>query len=135
VRSKAKALTGWLYRVEAAWPSLRVESVEDSVLEVDLGGQVKLSARIFLDSLTPDDVVVESMMGRVGANGELTDPAATPMQAREQSSPGSHLFQCVVQPKARSGLYGYAIRVLPRHPSALSSFLPGLILWAGHLPS
>jgi starch phosphorylase len=133
--SKAKALTGWLYRVEAAWPRLRVESVEDSVLEVDLGGQVKLAARVFLDSLTPEDVVVESMMGRVNADGELTDLAATPMQAGQQSSPGNYHFQCSVQPKARSGLYGYAIRVLPRHPSALSSFLPGLILWAGNCSS
>jgi starch phosphorylase len=133
--SKAKAFTGWLYRVEAAWPRLRLESVEGSVLEVDLGGQVKLSARVFLDSLTPEDIMVESMMGRVGADGELTDLAATPMHAGEQSSPGNYLFQCVIQPKARSGLYGYAIRVLPRHPSALSPFLPGLILWAGNCPS
>jgi starch phosphorylase len=133
--SKAKAFTEWLYRVEAAWPHLRVESVEDSVAEVDLGGQVKLSARVFLDSLTPEDVAVESMMGRVNADGELTDLAATPMQACEQSPPGSYLFQCAIQPKARSGLYGYAIRVLPRHPSALSPFLPGLILWAGNCPA
>jgi glycogen phosphorylase len=79
--------------------------------------------------------VVESMMGRVNADGELTDLAATPMQAGQQSSPGNYHFQCSVQPKARSGLYGYAIRVLPRHPSALSSFLPGLILWAGNCSS
>jgi starch phosphorylase len=90
---------------------------------------------VFLDSLTPEDVVVESMMGRVNADGELTDLAATPMQAGQQSSPGNYHFQCSVQPKARSGLYGYAIRVLPRHPSALSSFLPGLILWAGNCSS
>ena len=133
--SKAKAFTEWLYRVEAAWPHLRVESVEDSVPEVDLGGQVKLSARVFLDSLTPEDVAVESMMGRVNADGELTDLAATPMRACEQISPGSYPFQCSIQPKARSGLYGYAIRVLPRHRSALSSFLPGLILWAGNCPA
>jgi len=35
--SKAKALKAWLSRVEAAWPRLRVESVEDGVHEVDLG--------------------------------------------------------------------------------------------------
>jgi glycogen phosphorylase len=129
--SKAKALTAWLGRVEAAWPRLRVESVEDSAHEVDLGGQVQLSARVFLDSLTPEDVVVESLMGRVGADGEITDLTASAMQECGQNSPGSYTYQCGIQPKVRSGLYGYAIRVLPTHPSARNRFLPGLILWAG----
>jgi starch phosphorylase len=129
--SKAKALTAWLSRVEAAWPRLRVESVEDSVHEIDLGGQVQLSVRVFLDSLTPDDIVVESLVGRVSANGEITDFAASSMQACGQSSLGSYTFQCDIQPKVGSGLYGYAVRVLPSHPSARNRFLPGLILWAG----
>jgi starch phosphorylase len=129
--SKAKALTAWLSKVEKAWLRLRVESVEDSVSEIELGGQVQLSARVALDSLTPEDVVVESVIGRVNADGEFTDFAASPMQACGQNSPGSYTFQCAIQPKVGSGLYGYAIRVLPRHPSALSRFLPGLILWAG----
>jgi starch phosphorylase len=132
--SQAKALSVWLDRIEAAWPRLRVESVEDSAREIDLGGQVQLSARIFLDSLTPEDVVVESLVGRVTADGEITDVIATAMQECGQSSPGSYTFQCGIQPKVRSGLYGYAIRVLPTHPSARNRFLPGLILWAENCP-
>ena len=31
---------------------------------------------------------------------------------------------------AQSGLYGYAIRVLPKHSDALTPFMPGLNLWA-----
>jgi starch phosphorylase len=132
---KAKDLTAWLNRVEKAWPRLRVDSVEDSVSEIDLGDRVPVSARVFLDSLTPEDVVVENVMGRVNADGEFTDFAASTMQACGQSSPGSYDFQSAIQPKIRSGLYGYAIRVLPRHRSTLSRFLPGLILWAGNCPA
>jgi glycogen phosphorylase len=127
---KAKAFTGWLGRVEAAWPRLRVESVGDGALEIDLGKEVHLSAQVFLDSLTPEDVVVESLVGRVSADGEITDFAASSMKACGQSSPGTYSFQCDIHPKVRSGLYGYAIRVLPSHPSAQNRFLPGLILWA-----
>ncbi len=132
--SKAKALTAWLNRVEAAWPRLRVESVQESVPEIDFGSQVQLSARVFLDSLTPEDVVVESVMGRLSADREFADFAVSPMQVCGQSSPGSYTFQCAIQPKVRSGLYGYTIRVLPSHPSARNRFLPGLILWAGNCP-
>ncbi len=132
--SKARALTAWHSKVEAAWPRLRVESVEDRVQEIDLGSLVRLSARVFLDSLTCDDVVVESLVGRVRADGEITDFVASPMQACGEASLGSYNFQCDIQPKVRSGLYGYAIRVLPSHPSAQNRFLPGLILWAGSCP-
>ena len=81
-------------------------------------------------TLTPEDVAVEIVLGRVNADGELIDFAVTPMQAAEQSGPSTYLFRSAIQPIARSGLYGYAIRVLPRHADSLTRFLPGLILWA-----
>ena len=132
---KARDLTAWLSRVEQAWPHLRVESVENNVPEIDLGDHIQLSARVFLETLTPEDVVVESVIGRVNADGEFKDFAASPMQACGQGSPGGYTFESAIQPKIRSGLYGYAIRVLPRHPSTQNRFLPGLILWAGDCPS
>jgi starch phosphorylase len=77
---RAKDMAAWLSRVEEAWPRLRVESVEDSVPEMDLGDRVQVSARVFLDALSPDDVVVESVLGRVGGNGEIGEFTTTPMQ-------------------------------------------------------
>jgi glycogen phosphorylase len=130
--SQATHLAAWLSRVEKAWPRLRVDSVEDSVPEIDLGNRVQVSARVYLDSLTPEDVAVESVMGRVSAHEEITDFEATAMQPCGAGASGSYTFKCVIQPKTGSGLYGYAIRVLPRHPHQQSSFLPGLILWAGN---
>ena len=115
-----------------AWPRLRIDSINDSVPELALGASLELSAKVFLDTLTADDVTVESVVGRVSADGELTDFVTTPMQAREPDFSGSYVFHSLVQPTARSGMYGFAIRVLPRHANSLSPFLPGLILWAGN---
>jgi hypothetical protein len=36
----------------------------------------------------------------------------------------------VVRPSARSGMHGYAIRLLPKHADSVNAFLPGLIKWA-----
>jgi starch phosphorylase len=129
--SKAMKLAAWLSRIEQSWPRLRIESVDDSVPEIDLRARLEVSAKVFLDTLTPEDVTVESVMGRVSADGEITDFTATPMQSCEHNSSGTYVFHSVVQPTTRSGQYGYAIRVLPNHPHSLSPFLPGLILWAG----
>jgi starch phosphorylase len=130
--SHAMALAAWLNKVEKAWPRLRIESVGDSVSEIELGAQLTVSAKVFLDTLTPEDVTVESVMGPITADGEIADSVATPMQSSERDASGNYLFNSVVQPATRSGLYGYGIRVLPRHAHSLSRFVPGLILWAGN---
>ena len=129
-RSEGIQLAAWLNKMEQAWPRLRIDSVDESVLEIELGAPLEMSATVFLDTLTPDDVTVESVLGRISADGEITDFVATPMQSRERNSAGMHVFHSVVQPTTRSGMYGYAIRLLPKHPQLLTPFLPGLILWA-----
>jgi starch phosphorylase len=130
--SKAMQLAAWLSKVEKAWPLLRIDSVDESDSELGLGGRLEVSASVFLETLTPEDVTLECVVGRVSANGEITDFVSTSMQSREPDSSGSYVFHTVIQPTTRSGMYGYAIRVLPRHAHSLSPFLPGLILWAGN---
>jgi starch phosphorylase len=70
------------------------------------------------------------LTGLVDPDGSLQDPVVIPMQLSEQQPSGTYLFQAVIQPTARSGLHGYAIRVLPNHPDSLGPFLLGLIKWA-----
>jgi starch phosphorylase len=130
--AKAMQLAAWLSKVENAWPRLRIDSVDESAPELALGASLQLSAKVFLDTLTPEDVTVESVVGRVRADGELTDIVTCRMQSRPSDSTGSYVFHSLVQPTTRSGMYGFAIRVLPRHVNSLTPFLPGLILWAGN---
>src|SRR5262250_3200343 len=85
-------LASWRSRVEQAWPRLRVESVEDSGPEIDLGKYLEVSARVFLDSLTPDDVMVECAFGRVSADGEIENFWQLPCSSasrREATSSGA----------------------------------------------
>jgi starch phosphorylase len=129
--AKARELAAWLGRVEKAWPQLRIDSVAEGTPEIELGSRLEVSARVFLDTLSPQDVTVESVMGRLSADGEITDFVTIPMQSSEQDSAGNYLFHSVIQPTTRSGMYGYAVRVLPKPPYSQNPFLPGLILWAG----
>ena len=123
-------LASWLNKVENAWPSVKLESIPSSVAEIAVGEQLRIAAQVFLDTLTPEDVAVEAVLGRVNADGDLTGLSVIPMQTCEHVSAGSFRFESAIQPVVQSGLYGYAIRVLPRHVDSLSPFLPGLIAWA-----
>jgi glycogen phosphorylase len=128
--SRAKQLAAALCKLQSAWPQLTIEALVDGAPEIGLGEQIQLSARIRLGPLSPDDVLTQALIGRVDSSGEITDPAIIPMHARPQGDLGSYLFEAAVQPSTGSGLYGYAIRVLPRDFEYMSPFWTGLVKWA-----
>ncbi len=128
--AKAKQLSGWLSRVQAAWPRLSVQSATKTLSEIDLGKEIEISALVKMDSLEPGDITAEVLMGRVNADGEITDPTVIPMMACGPHDSRGFLFKVTIQPSKRSGLHGYAIRALPQHPDSVTHFWPTLISWA-----
>jgi starch phosphorylase len=84
---------------------------------------------VALNGLTPEDVAVQAVLGSVDAGGEIRNPVTIEMLPSGRDDSGSELFQTVVKVSAKTGLYGYSIRVLPKHPDLINSFLPGLITW------
>jgi starch phosphorylase len=132
--AQTRNLAAWRAKLQAEWSGLGVETVGESASEIDFGDEVLVSARVVLNALTPDDVAVQVLIGRVDADGELQDPVIIPMQSSGQHAPGSYLYQTVVHPSTKSGLHGYSIRVLPKKSEYLSQFLPGLVTWAHRQP-
>jgi len=128
--SPVRDLAAWLARVQAAWPGISVESAERSLMEIHLGEPVSITASVFLNGLSPEDVQLEILAGPLNGEGEMTDVKIVPMKACEREASGNHIFDATLRPSGRSGLYGYAVRILPRHQDIVSPFLPGLIAWA-----
>lgn len=127
---RARRLAEWLTKVEAAWSSLRVDPVKNDVSEICLGEQILVSARVALDDLTAEDVAVQVVSGSIDASGEITNPGTIAMRHAGKDGSGGDLFQAVLKPSTKTGLHGYSIRVIPRHPDLISPFVPGLITWA-----
>ena len=115
--------------MEAAWPRLAVKSVSNDVGEVNLDNEIKISASVFLDSLTPEDVSVRILTGRVDASGEIIHAEITSMGKFENEGNACYRFHASMH-TAKSGFFGYAIRILPNHPDAVTQFMPLLITWA-----
>jgi starch phosphorylase len=128
--AKAREVACWMRKVETEWPRMSVESVGEWVSKIGIGEEILVSAKVTLNSLSPEEVHVEVLTGLVDAQGELKNPVVLHMLPSGVDAAGAYLFQTVIQPSARSGLHGYAIRLLPKHPDSISLFLPGLIRWA-----
>jgi len=128
--ARARALAAWISRMRAHWSEVRIEAVDAApAAGLTVGGDFRVQARVRLGAVRPDEVAVELYLGRVGADDEMTDAVAIPMQPAGGRD-GVSVFEATTVPCRRSGLYGYTVRVLPFHADECRSFLPGLIAWS-----
>jgi len=76
--SGASELAVWKRRVLAAWPSVHVDHVESFGVadSPEIGGDVEVHAFVALGDLTPDDVDVQVVQGRVVGDDTLVDQVA-----------------------------------------------------------
>lgn len=126
--SLAKALAGWKSRVRKAWPTVRVDHVESEGIAdvVTAGSTVEVRAFVSLGELSPDDVCVQVVSGRVDADDRLTDPTATAMEAVEQYEQNRWKFR-VQLTLDHNGPFGYTVRMLPRHAGLITPVELGLV--------
>ncbi|PVG83386.1 DUF3417 domain-containing protein [Nocardioides gansuensis] len=117
----ARELSRWKRKVRAGWEGVRVEHVEsEGVSETaEVGGTLRVHAYVALGDLSADDVAVQVVHGRPGAEDELRDVATTPMAVGESYEGNRHRFDADVV-LDHAGGFGYTVRVVP-HNVALAS--------------
>ncbi|MFD3523011.1 alpha-glucan family phosphorylase [Streptomyces sp. NPDC058653] len=114
----ARELADWKNQVRAAWPGVAVDHVEavSAAGSAELGSTLALKVRVALGQLLPDDVEVQAVAGRVGADDTIADAQIFPLKpAGGPDQAGRWVYE---GPLAldRTGPFGYTVRVLPTHP-------------------
>ena len=105
-----------------------VEVVSSDGLEMPVGKEVEVLARINLGSLSPEDVTAEAYYGRLDRNDDFADRETVVMEAVE-SDGGLHTFRGRI-PCRNTGRFGYTVRVTPSHKRLENRFVMGLVTWA-----
>jgi starch phosphorylase len=112
----AVELAAWKKRVKAGWPGVRVEHVESSGVgdAPEVGATLHVRGFVALGDLGPDDVRVQLVHGRAGAEDELVDAEVQELTLAESYDGGRHRFDgdLVLH---HSGGFGYTVRVVPRN--------------------
>ncbi len=122
----AKSLAHWRAAVMQAWPGVAVLHVDSQLDgEASLGSVLTLRAEVALHGLTPDDVDVEAVYGRVDIDDRLTGITTSSLKWVEGTD-GSHRYEGVV-PLERTGPFGYTVRVLPKNSLLASPAELGLV--------
>lgn len=126
--SLGRQLAEWKRRVRDQWASVAVEHVDVSIPQGQpaLGAEVSLRAFVHLGSLSPDDVRVQVVFGRVDSEDDITAPSVADLHVEEAYENGRWRFDGHM-PLDRTGPFGYTVRVLPRHEGLASLADLGLL--------
>jgi len=109
-RDKAR----WNLRIREVWDRVRFVDAGADVSGTVLSGKpVPVRAAVDLVGLTPNDVRVEVVIGRIDSNGNLEDTEVSVLPAVEQQGTVA-IFSKDIVPD-RTGRLGYALRVSPNH--------------------
>jgi starch phosphorylase len=102
--SPARELSAWRSKVVASWPRVRVLHVEGGGIgdAPAVGATMSVRATVDLGGLSPSDVAVQAVYGRVDEHDVLHRPVTVPLSA------------------GATGDDGFPVRVLPHH-----DLLPG----------
>ena len=128
----ARELSAYRRRVEAAWPKIEITDVDSTGLPDTplLGSKLTLTATVRLAELSPDEVTVQAVVGRVDSGDVLLEPVAVEMSYTGTAEGGNQVFSTTT-PLPVAGAVGYTVRVLPQHPMLASSSELGLVTLAG----
>jgi glycogen phosphorylase len=122
----ARDLAAWKRRVTRAWGGVRIEHVEGEDGDQGPGGSLVVRATVALGGLSPDDVSVEVVYGRVGDADEILNPAVSALAVEDGPEDGVARFVGKAE-LGRPGPFGYTLRVVPRHRLLASAAELGLV--------
>ncbi|MFP5254091.1 MAG: DUF3417 domain-containing protein, partial [Actinomycetes bacterium] len=124
----AHELSVWKQSVRAAWHGVRVEHIDSEGVgdQAEVGATLAVRAWVALGSLSPSDVEVQVVHGRIGSDDELTATSVTPMTVGESYDGNRHRFDATVL-LDHSGAFGYTVRALPKNDSLASVAELGLV--------
>ncbi len=110
----AREKAAWLSRVQQVWHRVKIADAGDGPGRCILTGTpIELQALVDLAGLTPADVRVEAVVGRVQPDGGLQDTTIVLLPSVGERG-GQYLFGREFVPH-QTGRLGYALRVSPNH--------------------
>lgn len=113
----AQELADWKQRVRGAWRGVSIDHVESSgVADAPaVGDSIDVRVFVSLGELSPGDVDVQVLHGRITDNDNLVDTHAESLTLVESYEGGRHRYDGHVA-LSSTGAFGYTARVLPSHP-------------------
>lgn len=125
---RARAALDWRDRIRQNWSRVRVVDVTDTAGTSNrIGREFSLSAVVDLGALSPDEVSVQAVVGRVGPNREIQSTRVENLCPSGRQG-DLHVFKGSVVCDF-PGYQGYTVRVIPRNADVSIPSELNLVAW------
>jgi starch phosphorylase len=127
-QSRATEALAWRSRVLAAWPQVAVlNSSDGSGRKVSSGTDFPIRAKVTLGDLSPADVVVQAIVGKLSPNRELAQYQTVDLHPVGED--GQAMYYEGQVRVSEPGHQGYTVRIVPNHPDVNVASELNLIRW------
>ncbi len=124
----AKEIATWRNKLLESWEKLEIIEVAPLEKEsVYAGSDVSIKAKVNLNNLKPENLIIEVYHGNYGADGIIKNPTRTEMSVTGTSG-ATTIYETNI-PCVQGGRYGYTVRALPGHKNLSEQFIPDFIKW------
>jgi len=131
----ARELAKWKARVRSGWRNVTIDHVESAGVgdSPEVGATMEVRVFASLGDLSPEDVDVQVVHGRVHHADDLVDTGVQSLTLAETYEGGRHRFEGSVA-LTHTGSFGYTVRALPRHAMLVAPAELGCVAWPPDRP-
>jgi starch phosphorylase len=124
----AKKKVEWLNNIRNNWNSVKFILVSDNTSDknIKISDSIAVQVKIYLGSITPDDVSVQVYSGCLDGKQAMTSPSIDEMHLASKEG-NDYIFEGKILVE-KVGECGYTIRVLPKYQGKIE-YIPEIIKW------
>ncbi|MBD3402915.1 alpha-glucan family phosphorylase [candidate division GN15 bacterium] len=129
-----REVTSWESRISESWDRIHISDIElpDLGSAVYVGQRIPVKMHVHLGAITPEDVRVEIVSGRINSQDQLQNyspiGATLDGSSGNGNSNGVYVYQGEVE-CLESGRFGLTARVIPKNDNLVHTRKPKLISW------
>ena len=124
----AHELSAWKQKIAQLWPKVKMRRIDEATGPILDGDSLPIRIAADLDGLTPDDVIVECIVGREDKQGEFQAVEHFIFDAVGNNEKNETLFSINLKP-SHSGKQLYKLRMYPSHRLLANRFEVGHMIW------
>ena len=125
----AQVLATWKARVQQAWAGVSLRRMDAVITQINYGDRLRFELAVKLNGLTPQDVVVEILIGYNTKKDQLMSARHYRFEAQGAvNEAGENLFVTELQPE-QCGNLQYRMRVYPCHELLTHPYELGMMRW------
>jgi starch phosphorylase len=125
----ARKVAAWKAHVRRSWHDVRLRRLDSGPRNIVYGDSLRLEVAVNLNSLKPEDVVVEMLLGRQTESEKLRESRRYRFEWEGvMTDQGEHRFVLQLTPEM-CGKLDYRLRVYPWHEMLTHPFEMGMMRW------